>query len=172
MIVFLISGFWHGSNWTFVLWGVLHGLLQVLERIIDKWYDKLHEAVKWGYTFCAVNILWLLFRSESIGQWCDIVKNMLTFHSMAVSKELTDCFVLSECNILCDLLHLTAYTENIRGFWMLIFILAAFIICLIPRNNYRNKDKLNGWNMVLSALALIWGILYLSSESIFVYFNF
>ncbi len=73
MMVFLLSGFWHGANWTFVLWGCIHGILQIAERIFKSIYDKLFEVVKWGYTFLAVNLLWLLFRSETIVQWSQLL---------------------------------------------------------------------------------------------------
>lgn len=172
MIVFIISGLWHGANWTFILWGGAHGFLNVLDRVFEKSKMKLHQVVNWSCTFLSVNILWLLFRSDSIGQWCDLILKMFTFQNMAVSDGLINCFVLPETSFLLRLLGLENVDTAVRGFSLLIFILVAYGICLIPDNNYRRIEK-NSWiTMVLAALAFVWSFLCLSSESVFVYFNF
>lgn len=172
MIVFLVSGIWHGANYTFVLWGVVHGLLQVLERLFNKYFSRLSEVVRWMYTFTAVNILWLLFRAESITQWGDMLRKIASFKSTAISAGMVKSFVLPETSLLYRVFHLTAFDRNIRGFSMLMFILTAFLICLIPENNYKTQNKRNVINMVMAAAAFVWGFLCLSSESVFVYFNF
>ena len=172
MIVFLVSGVWHGANYTFILWGAIHGFLQVLERIFEKYYNKLSEVVRWIYTFAAVNVLWLLFRAESISQWATMLYRILTFQSTAISDGLIKSFVLPETSALFRVLHLTPLDARIRGFSLLLFTVAAFVICLIPENNYRTQSRRNAVNMVFAAVAFVWGFLSLSSESIFVYFNF
>ena len=79
MIVFLISGIWHGSNWTFILWGVLHGLFNVFDRITEKYRNKINIVIQWMVTFLTVSVLWLLFRSDSIEQWQSILYKIFTF---------------------------------------------------------------------------------------------
>jgi alginate O-acetyltransferase complex protein AlgI len=74
-IVFLISGFWHGANWTFIIWGALHGLFLIAEII------KNLGLKKWGYsfkpnllksilqvlvTFCLVSFAWIFFRANNV----------------------------------------------------------------------------------------------------------
>lgn len=73
MFVFIISGIWHGANWTFILWGVLNGALSIIDKILDKYEKKMFEAVRWIGTFIIVTILWSLFRAESIKQWSEII---------------------------------------------------------------------------------------------------
>ncbi len=172
MIVFLVSGIWHGANWTFILWGCIHGFLQVIERLFRKWFVKLSEVVRWGYTFFSVNVLWLLFRAESIEQWRKMLGIMFRAHDMSISDGLIKSFELPEGRFIFDMLHLVQINWEVRGFSMMIFILAAFFICLIPENNYRNMDKTNAFHMVVCALAFVWAFLCLGSESVFVYFNF
>ena len=172
MIVFFISGLWHGANWTFILWGLIHGILQVLERAFEKAYNKLSDIVKWMYTFFAVNILWLLFRAESVQQWKDMLVKMFTFQNMAVSDGIIGSFSSPEFSFLFDRLHLTTLNSSVRGLSLILFIVAAFIICLIPENNYKTSQKTNFINVFTSAVAFIWAFLCLSSESVFVYFNF
>ena len=172
MIVFIVSGIWHGANWTFVLWGVLHGLLSVLDRIFDKAKKNLNEMVKWSTTFLAVNILWLLFRSESIIQWRYLIIRMCSLQSTEVSAGLINSFILPETSFLLKILHMETLNTKVRGLNLLFFTVAAFAICLIPDNNY-NKHKSNNWiTLPLSAVAFVWGFLCLSSESVFVYFGF
>ena len=172
MLVFLVSGIWHGANWTFILWGCLHGLLQVVERLFKKGFDKLSEIVRWGYTFLSVNLLWLLFRAESIKDWREMLHTMFHFQSMAIGDGLLRAFELPECSFFFDKLNLVQVNAEVRGFSMLIFLVSAFLICLIPENNYRTVGRTNAFNMVVCAIAFIWGFLCLSAESTFVYFNF
>ena len=172
LAVFLVSGLWHGANWTFLLWGLVHGLLQVLERAFQKHYERLHGAVKWLYTFAAVNLLWLLFRADSIGQWKEMLTTMFSFRDMAVSDGLIRSFVLPETALLLEKLDFLGLNGRIRGLPMLITTLGALLLCLIPENNYRNLKKLSIPNLLLCAAGFVWAFLSLSSESVFVYFNF
>ncbi|MDR0858716.1 MAG: MBOAT family protein [Oscillospiraceae bacterium] len=67
MAVFVISGFWHGAGWTFILWGFLHGIFSVVTRIFRKTFEeRIHPAFNWLLTFGFVNAAWVLFRSESL----------------------------------------------------------------------------------------------------------
>lgn len=63
LIVFLVSGFWHGAGWTFLVWGALHGLAQVVERVWGRGRDRLPFVLRWGLTFLFVNIAWVFFRA-------------------------------------------------------------------------------------------------------------
>ena len=172
MIIFLISGIWHGANWTFILWGILNGIFSVIERVIEPVVKKLIEPVRWIITFLTVNVLWLLFSAGSVGQWIDMLKKILCFQNTTVNEELLKIFAIPETGIISDVFHLDVVSSNIRGFWMLIFMVVSFGICLFPENNYRNLKKINVWYMVLAAIAIVWGILCLSTESVFVYFDF
>lgn len=172
MIVFLVSGIWHGANWTFILWGAMHGALSIFDRLFDKVQEKICGPARWICTFTAVNILWLLFRSETILQWRDILTKIICFQNLNVSDELIRIFELQETSFISNTLNLNWQTENIRGFWMLVYIVVSGGICLLFENNYK-KLKSNSWvMMVISAIAFIWGFICLSSESVFVYFNF
>ena len=172
MVVFLISGIWHGSNWIFILLGFLHGAFSIFDRIFEKRQEKINIIVRWSATFLVVNILWLLFRSESIVQWASILDKIFTFQDMSVSDGLLYSFVLPETAFLLEMLHLVSTNGRVRGFSMLLFILSGYGICLIPENNYRNLKK-NSWPLLLpSFIAFLWSFLCLSSESVFVYFNF
>ena len=88
LIVFLLSGLWHGANWTFVVWGALHGLYLILEIIIKPVKEKflqLSNLVKFprlvGFleivaTFILVDFAWIFFRANSISEAFYIVINL------------------------------------------------------------------------------------------------
>lgn len=172
MIVFLISGLWHGANWTFILWGFLYGVLMVGERTFDRKEETVFEPVRWLLTFCTINILWLLFRSDSITQWKDILKVIISMQNTNISEGLINTFSLPEIPFLANLLHIQTIVGLIRGFGLWFYIILAFGICLVPNNNYNSMEKRSLWTAFLAGIAFVWGIICLSSESVFVYFNF
>ncbi len=73
LIVFLVSGLWHGAAWTFVAWGALHGVCQIIEAVWNKLFGKkeitgrFFRLVKTVWIFLLVNFAWILFRADSIG---------------------------------------------------------------------------------------------------------
>lgn len=173
MIVFLISGIWHGANWTFILWGVLHGVFSVFDRLIEKASKKFFEPARWLLTFMVVNILWLLFRADSVQQWVDILRSIAKFSNTMVSDGLIEAFAFQESEAIFNTFpYIAKLNTAIRGFVMLIFTLISSVICFFPENNYNNLKKLSCVSMIFAAIAIIWGITCLGSESMFVYFNF
>ena len=172
LIVFLVSGLWHGANWTFILWGLLHGLLSCFDRAFDKFEEKIFLPIRWICTFVSVSVLWLLFSAQSVEQWTTILLKILYMQNTSVSTGLINTFNVAESQFIYSILHLSFLQSHIRGFNMLIFILAASIICFVPENNFRKKNILSAASLVLASIAFIWGILCLGAESTFVYFGF
>lgn len=66
--VFLLCGLWHGANWTFIVWGVYHGVFLVLERLLDRktLYFFLPRPLQIGATFVLITVGWVLFRSPDM----------------------------------------------------------------------------------------------------------
>ena len=78
--VFLISGFWHGAQWTFIFWGAYHGLFLVLDRLfLLKMTEKIGKIPRIVLTFFIVVIGWVFFRSETITQAFQFLKKMFSF---------------------------------------------------------------------------------------------
>ena len=82
-ITFLVSGIWHGAAWTFILWGLLHGLVQIVEKMLGIQRLKEGDAVlvrmlRILVTFCIVTVGWALFRSYSIGAFFSLVSRIFT----------------------------------------------------------------------------------------------
>lgn len=68
MIVFLVTGLWHGAGMTFALWGVYYGVLQVIERLGFKKILGKYPVIGWSYTFLAALFGWVLFRADTFAQ--------------------------------------------------------------------------------------------------------
>ncbi len=69
LIVFLLCGLWHGAAWTFVAWGVFHGVFLILERgRFGRGLERLPIAARHAYTLLVVMGGWTLFRSEDFSQ--------------------------------------------------------------------------------------------------------
>jgi len=93
LLVFLISGLWHGANWTFLIWGLLFSLLYLLERLVNRLlnFQKAHSAYSAGHfllalkTFLLVTVLWIFFRSQSFDGAMDIFR--LLFQNSALDPQ-------------------------------------------------------------------------------------
>ncbi len=171
-LVFLISGLWHGASWTFILWGILQGVVCITERIFDRKIEKLHLGFRWLFTFCMINVMWLLFRAESVSQWISILKSILTFSDTQVSWELLNAFTLPGTELLLHIFHLTHVNELIRGLPALLLLGAAVVITILMQNNCKKLCRNNILTALGLALLLVWSIVSLSGESTFVYFGF
>ena len=81
IIVFLLSGLWHGAAWNFVLWGAFHGLFLVMERLfLGKVFEKLGKLISTIITFIIVVTAWVLFRNENIDFAFMVIKKMYSFN--------------------------------------------------------------------------------------------
>ena len=170
MIVFLVSGIWHGANWTFILWGILHGAFSVFDRLKDKVWNKLFKPIRWLLTFLVINVLWLLFTASSIHEWLTMMGRLLSFSDLSVSPFLTEA--LPDVSGIISRLGLTSLFPTAGTALLLGFLVLSFLICLIPQNNVRRLRKNSLPTMLVAALVLLVSILFLSGESVFVYFNF
>jgi alginate O-acetyltransferase complex protein AlgI len=81
IIVFLLSGLWHGASWNFVLWGAYHGIFLVLERLfLGNVLKKAGRFISIPFTFIVVITGWVLFRNENIAYAYSVIKQMYAFN--------------------------------------------------------------------------------------------
>lgn len=82
LVVFLLTGFWHGAAWNFIVWGLWHGLFLSLERSVPAGWSGLAKRYRiinlclWGYALLVVMIGWVMFRCETLTQTLDFFKAM------------------------------------------------------------------------------------------------
>lgn len=87
MIVFVVSGLWHGAAYTFLIWGAFHGLCMIIERqIYGKKMKEINDRltipniIRILITFCIVSFAWIFFRAESFNDAMYIIKSIMTNH--------------------------------------------------------------------------------------------
>lgn len=163
LITFFVSGLWHGAAWTFVLWGIFHGLFVVLERLFDKYLSKIPGAVKKITTFFIVNGLWVLFRAESFGDAINVYKGMINF---------SDINLLQLQELAFDSL------VNFPGFIDVIYILAVVIVVFVlvfflnSSNCLYDKFVFNKRTALSTSTCILLTLICVSKGSVFIYFNF
>ncbi|MEO6304288.1 MAG: MBOAT family O-acyltransferase [Bacteroidia bacterium] len=130
-LVFLLSGLWHGAAWTFIIWGIYHGLLLIVERLfLLKFYSRLPKIIPLITTFLLVAIGWVFFRSENLKDALLFIKKLISFNFndtyIYFNTEVITCFCLA---ILFSFITITAigkklqdkiYFSNYSGFWHVI----------------------------------------------------
>lgn len=82
IITFLVSGIWHGANWTFIFWGLIHGVSQVIEKALGcqkvTSKNRVYRAWRIVLTFTIVTIAWIFFRMPTLQDGLNIVTKMAT----------------------------------------------------------------------------------------------
>ena len=176
MVVFLISGIWHGASWTFVIWGAMHGILQIVERLIHPLVVKLFEKKNWNYnktvfrvlriilTFTLVSLTWIPFRANSIEDM--VTAYRLLFTSWNFSNEYWLTF--------------TSFIEmNALNIVTIIGGVILFnLIDYLPKLRFNNKVSgsiLRKGTYVVLSLVVIATFIYLQCQDVetsFIYFQF
>jgi D-alanyl-lipoteichoic acid acyltransferase DltB (MBOAT superfamily) len=174
IIVFLVSGIWHGANWTFILWGVINGLGNIFNRLFGRFFKWVPKAVKVVITFVFSTFAWSLFRAESISQATKLWERLKIRDSSLIYEQFIETF-----NDLVEIKFI--YRAGMGGIIdrypalpLLLFVLAILSACFFMRNTQEKASdgKYDGKRIAATAFLLMWSILSLSDVSEFLYFNF
>lgn len=157
MITFLLSGLWHGANWTYVVWGGIHGIYQIVEKEITPWIGKLNskcntKVESFGYklsqillTFFFVDFAWIFFRANTIRDALHYIYRMFRFRdywSFYDESILTLGLDLKEC-------------------WILLLALVALaIVDLIKYQMKQNIDSFLSTQWIVFRWAVLVGLIY------------
>ena len=177
MIVFLLSGIWHGAAWTYILWGVLHGVYQIVgnltakprQRLLNKiGISETNFAVVWTrriITFLLVSFAWMIFRANSLSDLGSLIATLFGGWSSVSISESLKALELSLINILTIILSLV--------------VLKQLDLQINTKPNLDNSALLLNparsavYVTVTWTITLAWIILLMSGEqSAFIYFQF
>ncbi|MGN0406064.1 MAG: MBOAT family O-acyltransferase [Bariatricus sp.] len=168
LIVFLVSGLWHGAGFTFFLWGLMHGMAMVLERITKSRYEKLPKIIRWILTFAFINITWVFFRAGSVTDAIAMLKQIFTggwFFS--INAELTETLLQP------TLISIANKIIGLPVVAILSCIIALFSALLLKNSTERIKCfKPNAGIWFQTYFLLVLSILSFSGVSTFLYSNF
>ena len=88
LVVWMLTGLWHGAEWTFVLWGLYFAVFLVLEKLCKGFFAKLPKAVKHIYVILAVMISFVLFDSASVSDFAARIGTMFDFSNLSDASSL------------------------------------------------------------------------------------
>ena len=172
MVVFLVSGIWHGANWTFILWGVLHGLAQVIERFLGKLYQKVWLPIRWAITFYVTSMLWMLFQSDSYAEFQRFRWHLTVDKSGYYSSDLAKCFHITGVRAALSMLHLPCGDAAVGWVCTAIFLGGCMTVCLLLPNNQKRKYRVSAGSLLVTLGMLIICLLSMSGVSSFIYNDF
>ena len=172
MIIFTVSGIWHGAGWTFIIWGVMHGIASCINRLWSRKQLKLPPLLAWFITFNFVNIAWVFFRATSVNQALEVLSSMFNIRNLRSQPTLDAQTALFNTPV--DFL-----STNFSVIQMIsVVMIAGLLIAFFAKNTYElSKTRLT--NSIVGSVyiaALIAVVVYLAfssfSNSEFIYFNF
>ena len=167
LIVFLVSGIWHGAGWNFIIWGMLHGICILIHRVWKNSKRKMNKFIGWLITMNLVNIFWVFFRAKDLASAFKVIKGMFDISDL-MSINLT----LKESKDFFDIV--TDLTNGLGNLQNIIIIPLAFIILFFLKNSMERCRKFKN-NLISYVEIIIYfctSVLFLSGMSTFLYFNF
>ena len=170
--IYLISGFWHGAGWTFIVWGLLHGLGQVIERIWGPGRDKLPRWLRWGVTFLFVNVAWVFFRAPDFSGALELLGRAVSGGLAKPEEWLLSGLFSKEIGAVELLIPGAADWVNILRVIGLYGI--GLLAALWPRNTITQMDRFRPtlWRGAVLVIGLTWSILSFTGITTFIYSNF
>lgn len=168
-LIFLISGFWHGAGWTFVVWGILHGVASMINRAWTLSGRKLPGPLAWLLTFSFVHFAWVFFRAPDMQTAFSVIGSMLGLNGVLLPKDLVQT------------LHLPLGSPVLFNFQLgapfievFLWTAAVMLLCLLAKNSIQLRDEFTPkpWIAAAAAIMFVYCALQLQKVSEFLYFNF
>lgn len=139
LIVWSLTGLWHGAAWNFIAWGAFYGVLLILEKFVLKnVLEKLPTAVKYIGTIIVVMLGWVLFSAESLTDALTLIGSMIGFGGSFVDSEAK--YLLSQNAFLIVIMSLSAVgifdklSQRAKGTWTTavrsVFYLGTLALCI------------------------------------------
>lgn len=187
LLVFFLSGLWHGAGFQFLVWGMLHGVLYVITRFWQRHLRKDRNAADGGCsighkivtvvsqiaTFLYVSLAWVYFRAADIAQANTLLLTALRGKAQKVSFELAECFRPDELWYVLKVLHLDNFSFS-RYILMWGILAGGLYLAMIGRSAKERVTRLKYGPLSAAAAVIlaVWCILSFSGVSTFLYFNF
>lgn len=180
MIVFLVSGIWHGAGWQFIIWGLMHGILYVitkwlLERKSPETRKKpgILRGLSTAATFLYVNVAWVFFRAPSVKEAVTLFRIAAECRFTRIGRYFAECFQLDEFWYVIKVLHIDRW-QYAYCILMVLVLLAALFLVFFARTAVAAAAKIRPtvFHGLLLAVLFVWCVLTFSEVSSFIYFNF
>ena len=153
LIVWLLTGIWHGANWTFLIWGLLFGIILIIEKIfLNKFMEKLPSFIRRIYVLFIVMILFIIFSSDNMSVALSNIKGLFGMNGEAFINDYTLHYLNSYLpvliialfgatpfiKILIDKLRKNKYVNNIINILepILIVVILVVVTSYLIDNSY------------------------------------
>lgn len=146
LIVFLLSGLWHGANWTFVFWGFCHGVILMVEAYIFDNFNvgsknSFFKIIQIVFNFTLVTLLWVIFRAPDIGTVQIVYKNLFVSGAdLLPVKDYFHLLILIPTGLIFDIIfvsdqrYLSLQKFYIRWTWYIFLLMMIGLFGnLVPR---------------------------------------
>lgn len=171
MVVFVVSGFWHGAAWTYVVWGAMHGVFMVITRRFKKVFDKIPFVINWFITFLFVAIALSVFRAPSLGDAATVIKALFSFDFSTLDPIVAQAFRHKE---IAFLLRAVPIEKIIPYFSLLVYMAVAFYFMVFSKNavELSKKFKPTFFTALVTVFLFAWSLCSVCNVQEFLYFNF
>jgi D-alanyl-lipoteichoic acid acyltransferase DltB (MBOAT superfamily) len=166
-VVFLISGFWHRANWTFIIWGALHALYTMVYMLKNDFLrvklqpNLLSSLTGWTITFVLVCIAWIFFRAGSLSEAYNIFISIVFFDASVPFAQIVTDF---------DSRNEFGFSSVLLSLFMIMFMFAFEALTPPDLVNLQKKTQADVVFMTLALVAII--CLGVFNNTSFIYFQF
>lgn len=171
---FLISGLWHGANWTFLLWGGLHGLFSVITRHWRSRFEKVPPVINWLLTFAFINVTWVFFRADSISDGLSMLGRIASLEFGPIRSEIVSVFRLIGLDTVFSFFLPASVLNTLQNVFLPAALAGALILVLRAPNAHEKMQRFQPGILSLIGIAilLVWCMTSFAGVSTFLYFNF
>ena len=141
-IVWLLTGFWHGAAWNFVMWGLYFAVILIFEKIFLLDYLNKSKIIGHLYALILIIIGWIIFRSESLEQIFNYIKVMFSFNG-GIDNQLVYYFYQYKFNILLGLIFIFPVFKKVKKnatteilHIIILVILFGLVVMSLAQNSY------------------------------------
>lgn len=161
MIVFVVSGLWHGPSLNYIIWGFMNGAAMVFYRVFKAKIDRIPKFINWFVTFVFVNICWVMFRAGSIDEFVQIVGSLVSFEAGSINSNLLACFNLISVHTVFD-----GIFQNPYLFYLYCLIV---VVILCGRNLNKRVFEPNAVVLLVTVFVFVFALCSLSNISTYIY---
>ncbi|QKF72668.1 membrane-bound O-acyl transferase, MBOAT family [Aliarcobacter faecis] len=169
---FLLGGLWHGAGWTFIIWGLLHGIALAIHRFWQSLGFRMNKILAWFITFNFINITWIFFRAKDFESAMKVLSSMFSLNNIVLPEKYFK--FLSQYNEIY--FRFGEVYDNILGKSnTTVFIIVGFIIVLAFKNSMEFRTiflKKPYLYTIVLVLVTFYTISNMSKYTEFLYFNF
>ncbi|MGL4866636.1 MAG: MBOAT family O-acyltransferase [Cetobacterium sp.] len=158
LVVFIVSGIWHGAGWLFIIWGLLHGISILIHRIWKEKGYSMPDILGQALTLFFVNMFWIFFRANSLKDVKKVLSSM--FSGRSASFQVSQLFIDKSYSVL---------TVGNNPILVYIILFSGIIIVLFGKLSVKKIEHMRAEEQIIY---LGISLLFLERIATFLYFNF